>query len=391
MSFATLNGRDLTDVDLHVGQSGPWFVDVRFLDSDDVPSGTVSLVVGTLELVGTIEPSTSGRFADGVRARVLAGGGGWGREIQAKGYHNDAGVKGRTVASDAAISAGESFSADDYAGVDRVGADYVRQAGPASRALDDVSAGTVWYVDYSGVTHVGARPVTTHDAEKAPLLRYNPASRIAEFGATDPADLSVGMTVTDSRLGTAPLTIRSLQFTSGKTGLRARAWLGDDATSASRIVQLVAAIVGKLSDRLDGVYRYRFVRLAVDGRYDLQAVSSRPGLPDLLTVDAWGAGGYHVEPVAGCECLVAFIDGDRGYPILLAWPGFARPGHVPSKVKIAGGGGPIARVGSTVTLYLPPAIPISGTLDGVPFTGVLNATAPGVGVVDTGSAEGEIS
>lgn len=340
----TLAGERVTRVVLHVPPIGPWWADVD-LEAAPELSGAVTLALGALELHGTIAAAQDGTFALRRRTRVVAGGGGWSKLLPAKAYHNDLLVRARTVAEDAAREAGEQLSLDDFApGLERIGADYVRQSGPAARVLEDVIGGVPWWVDYDGVTHVGARASSTPAADAYQLLDYDPRERVATIALDDLGALTIGAVLSEGL--DAPQTVREIELEIGER-IRARAWCGGVAGERGRVPELMRRIVERATDRrLFGKWRYRVVRMAIEGtreigepdntmRVELQAVQRSIGLPDIRPISIRpGVSGVHSSLALGAEVLVEFVEGDRTRPIVTAFPGRDLPGYTPVETHI---------------------------------------------------------
>lgn len=388
--YAGVNGQRLTSVRLVVPNIGPWSAEVDFEAAPDV-AGAVTLSIGELELRGTLDEGHSGAFALQRKARIVAGANGWGAEVSAKQYHNDAGVKARLIADDAARAVGESIG-DFVPRVERVGRDYARQVGPASRALEDAVGGVAWWVDYAGVTHAGPRPAAQVDAAAYTLLAYDPRDNIATLAVDDPGAVGIGAILADERLDGAR-TVRSLELRVTADELRVYAWCGGTESSHAKLAALFRAIVQRSTDgRLHGHYRYRVVRMAGD-RVELQAVRKVVGLPDLLPLSAWpGIAGAHAELTPGAEVLVAFIEGDRAQPAVVAFAGKDGVGFVPVRLTLGGpSGSPAARQGDIVECQLPPA-QFSGTIGGSPASGLLTFTpAKALGLITSGSSKVRVS
>jgi hypothetical protein len=392
-AFASVNGQRVTDLRVKVANTGPWTAECAFEGEPEL-SGRVTIQVGTLQLSGTIVPTASGTFSRQLRARIVAGAGGWGSEVPAKGYHNDAGVKARTVAEDAARATGESIGTF-VPRAERVGRDYARQTGPASRALEDVLGGVAWWVDFEGVTHAGPRPTAQLDASAYEVLAYDPKERIATLAMDDPAAMSIGAVLSE-RLD-APQTVREyeLRVTAGE--FRVVAWCGGSESAPGRLAGLFRSIIERASDgHVWGLYRYRVVRMVAD-RVELQAVRKAAGLPDLLPVSMWpGIAGAHAELTPGAEVLVTFVEGDRTMPVVTHFAGKDGTGFVPVSLTLGGPtGAPAARQGDAVEVLLPPMV-FSGTavISGVPtpMSGVLTATmSKALGVITAGSAKVKVA
>lgn len=387
--FAGINGNRLTSLKLTVANVGPWVADVVFEGAPDV-SGKVKLTIGTLELSGTVDPSHNGTFGLQRKARVIAGANGWGSNVQPKNYANDAGVKARTVVEDAARAVGESLGTV-VPTKERIGIAYVRQAGLASRVLEDALGGAPWWVDYDGATQAGPRKATALDAKSYQVLAYDPASKVATLAVDDPGAVRVGSVLSQGL--DAPVTVRELELSVNANELRITAWCGGSETGLGRLPGLMRAIVERATDnKLFGKYRYRVVRMDGD-RVQCQAVSKAAGLPDVLPVSMWpGMAGAHAQLTPGAELLLEFIEGDRTLPIITGFAGQDGTGFVPISLGICEGPAPApaaARVGDAVQVTLPPG-PFSGTLNGVtPISGTITWSPPATaqGTITAGSSK----
>lgn len=392
-TFAAINGQRLTSVQLTVGNAGPWYADCDF-EADPAVSGRVELVVGQLKLSGTIDTRASGAHTLQRRVRVVGGAGGWGESVAPKAYANDAGVKARTVAEDAARAVGETIG-DFVPRDERVGKAYTRQAGPASRTLEDVLGGVAWWVDYAGVTRAGPRPRQVLPPSSYEVLAYDPRDRIVTLGVDNPAAVVIG-SVLSERLE-APLTVRAIELRVTAGELRVMAWCGGSEAGFGPVTGLMRAIAQRSTDgKLHGLYRYRVTRMVAE-RVELQAVKRLVGLPDLLPLSMWpGIAGAHAELAPSAEVLVQFIEGDRAQPVVTHFAGKDGTGFVPTRLTLGGVDGPnAARNGDAVEVLLPPAV-MSGTaiIGGVPtpLTGVLTFTmSKAIGVITAGSGKVRIA
>lgn len=392
----TINGLPVARLLLHVPNKGPWYADL------DVPldvrvAGKATIKCGSLVLVGTVVVEQSGSFQKTNTLRVRAGGGGWGRIISPRSYHSDAGVKAALVAADAARDAGESLVAFVPAS-DTLGYDYVRNYGPASRALEAAAGfGVAWWVDYAGLTRVGPRPEVPAPTGAYTVLTYTPRDRVVTLGVGDPGLVGIGTVIVEHL--DEPGVIRDMQLTVTPNEVRLLAWLGGAEGADARLTGLVRSIVERVAQAtaLHGIYRYRVVKVAPDARLELQPVNRALGLPDMAPISQWpGVPGLHATPDVGGEVLVQFADGDRSHPVVTHYAGPGGVGFVPAALVLGGMDGPeAARKGDAVEVLLPPAV-ISGTL-GVPpattpITGVLTFTnSKADGVITTGSLKVKIA
>lgn len=350
--YAAVNGSRLSALRLSVPNKGPWIAECDFEEAPP-SSFKAKLTIGALTLVGTIVARYDGTFALQRRVRIVGGAGMWGSPVQPKGYHNDAQIKARTVAEDAAREVGETLGSF-VPGAERIGIDYARQAGtdgkpcPASRVLEDAAGGAAWWVDYAGVTNVGPRPATPLDASAYQVLEFDPRTKIATLAVDDPGAVVIGSTLTE-RLD-APQVVRELELTIDKGAMRISAWCGGSENGDGRLAGLFRTIVQRATDgQIFGKYRYRVVSMADDGRVNLQAVRKSGGLPDLLTISMWpGVAGAHAELASSAEVLVEFIEGDRTLPIVTHFAGKDGVGFVPTRLDFLGGGAAIALQGGLV-------------------------------------------
>jgi hypothetical protein len=185
---------------------------------------------------------------------------------------------------------------------------------------------------------------------------------MATFQVDDPAAIVIGTPITD-RLET-PGVVRALEIRFQDHELRVLAWVGVGAVDRSKLAGLLNALARRALDgRVFGVYRYRVVRLAVDGRLELQAVRQLPGLPDLAPISVWpGVAGAHADLQLGTEVLVQFVEGDRAQPIVTGFAGLQGPGFSPATLTLGDEAGqPAARQGDAVEVLIPPAI-FTGTI-----------------------------
>lgn len=338
-SFAHIEGHEVTEATVHIGSRGPWFAEVYLAEAPEL-AGRVTLSLGALELVGTIDPRHSGTHGAQRRLRLVAGGGGWATLLEAKAYHNVAGVRAKTIAQDAARAAGETLADDDdhpfEPADERVGVDYVRQSGPASRVLEDVIGGVAWWVDGDGRTHVGERVPPATQAGDYQVLDFDPQTRLASLAVDDLRTVGIG-SVLDDGLDEAQ-TVRELELRVTSESVRVIAWCGEG--NDGRLAGLLRSIIERRTDRkLFGLWRYRIV-VTVGDRLALQLVRrrERTGLPDILPISVWpGIAGAHAEPTPGAEVLVQFIEGDRAQPIVTHFAGKDGVGFEPVSLALVAG------------------------------------------------------
>lgn len=325
-----IDGNPATRAIVHVPARGVWWADVD-LEGDPEIVGRVTLVLGELELSGTVLEQQSGVHGLQRRVRIVGGAGGWATQLTAKAYHSDAGVQVRAVVEDAAREAGEELGTVSPASA-RLGADYVRQAGPASRVLEDVIGGVPWWVDYEGRTQIGERSTSEADVEAYEVLEHDPRARLVTLAVDDLRSIGIGSIVT-SRLE-EPQTVRELEIVVDDV-VRVKAWCGGDGSPLGRLTRLIESLVARSTDgKIFGCWRYRVSQMSGD-RVELQAVRAAAGLPDILPISMWpGLAGVHAELAQGAEVLVEFVEGDRTMPIITGFVGKGGPGHTPQNTTI---------------------------------------------------------
>lgn len=381
--FITLSGHELQALTLRVAPVGPWIADCD-LGQDAPLSGRQTLQIGAQRFVGTVVPEQAGSFALSRTLRLVGGAGGWSKYLAPKAYHSDAGVRCELLAQDAARESGETLG--DFAPAAlNVGNDYVRGRELASAVLEHAAGGVPWWVDYAGITQVGQRPAPVLAAANFTLLGFDGRTRVAVVSSDDLDKLPVGGVIQDIRLE-APQTIRDLEYAFARgQPPRIVAWCGGSSSSASRLAELLRAVIDRTHDEpLHGVYRYRVVSEALDTRCDLQAVRKDAGLPDLRHISQWpGVAGIASKLTPGAHVLVQFIEGDRAQPVLTGYAGKDGIGFAPLETVIGAEPAPAAaRVGDDVTL---PSGEFNGTIGGSAASGTI--TFASVGTISSGSSK----
>ena len=125
-----------------------------------------------------------------------------------------------------------------------------------------------------------------------------------------------------------------------------------------------------------------------DGNLDIVPDDSRlPGLQDVPL--RYGIPCVTAKIREGSRVLVGFENGNPKAPVATVWD-TASIEHIiiaPDKVYLGGNGNaqPVARLGDAVECLMPPIVPVSGTLSGAPFTGVLTIINPIVGIITSAS------
>jgi hypothetical protein len=141
-----------------------------------LPLGRVSVLLGDLELSGTVRRSDA--YGGRAEALIIGGADGWAKIIGTakRPYRADNGVRLRQVAEDLGLDAGEAVEV--LADADRsLGYAWTRPAGAASSAADDL--GVPWWVGVDGNTRFGARPAVELKNLKVGVRSFSDAARSA--------------------------------------------------------------------------------------------------------------------------------------------------------------------------------------------------------------------
>jgi hypothetical protein len=217
--FASVAGYRVVSASLFVPRAGAPVVDLD-LDRAVGLAGSVTVTLGALVLVGTVDVARSGTFALTSKLRVVGGADGWRETVKARAYHNDAGVKRERVLTDLAALVGETLSLPSSLSPS-LGAHYLRPAAPASRLLEQLVAPSLWWVGADGVTVVGPR-VAQEAGRDVEVLSYDPREKVARLGLDD-ARMAWPGTVLRKRLD-VPLAVRELVVTMKGSSFTATAW-----------------------------------------------------------------------------------------------------------------------------------------------------------------------
>lgn len=354
----TLDDAPVTRATVTAPSVGAWTADVWLADAVAL-TGSVTLAIGALLLSGTIV--RGGVYAGGAAYRLVGGAGGWRRAIGAKIYRDlGTGVRLSTIIKDAASDVGETVVLT--AAADRVvGPSYVRRAGEASRALRELAA-SVWYVDWAGVTQLGARPASAPDEQAYTVVSYRPEAGIVVLATERPEAFAPGCTL--PLIGLVSL----LRIQADGTSIKVEGWALDDVGGG------LGPLLRSQSPLLDWHGLYEYTVVGQDGEaFDLTPTSTALGLPDLPGFrprpGAPGSGG-DLEP--GSTVLVGFVNGDPARPFIAFYDGGVLPLvarlDAQDDVELANAQGRVLRDGELVT--------IAGVQAGVGVAAVLISLAP---------------
>lgn len=327
---ATINGERATRVLVRVPGKGAWTAEVDLEEAPEIDAA-VTVAIPGLELRGTIVPAESGTHVLERRVRVVGGAGGWGNLIGSRAYHNDSGIRAATVIEDAARDAGETLGAVAPS-PERMGIDYVREAGLASRALEEASGGASWWVAFDGTTHVGQRSSADADPDLYEVLDFDPRGCLVTLVTDDLSGVAIG-SVLSERLD-APQTVRAFEIDVQPDSVRVRAWCGPEGATDKLGDAFDALVDRAMARRIYGPRKYRVVQMSSD-RVELQAVDRTAGLPDIRPISMWpGMAGLHAALTPGSLVLVQFVDGDRTQPVVTHFGGQGVNGWAPTELVL---------------------------------------------------------
>lgn len=317
--YLTVGGRPASRAWGVVPWSGLWLIELdvpeRVELSELGAAGAVEVTIGSTSFRGSVDPRRSGTFIDRTKVCVIAGAGGWRKDVAARGYHNDAGARRSQVAGDAARDVGEVLEVDTSA-EDRqasggiLAVDFERLAGRASDVLERLYQDQPWWVDLEGTTRVGPRARAASSG--VDVLDFDPREQVATLGLRGELDgcLPGAMLVDEARGVDAVIQDLEFEIASGVANVTALCVRPGDEPTRSRFLEESPPAA------LAGLYRYRVTRHVLE-RVDLQAVRAIAGLPDALLVPVHPgiAGGVAaLEP--GTIVLVQFVEGDPAFPVV---------------------------------------------------------------------------
>jgi hypothetical protein len=376
--FASVNGLPIVAGTLLIPAVGAWTADLHLAGGTAV-TGVATVVIGNLTLSGTIFRSSV--YGGQTRARIVAGAGGWRTSIPSQGYGSSAGVRLSTVLQDAAAACGETVAipADTI-----LGTAFVRTAfasGVASDVLWQlVSQGVLpgWYVDATGTTQPTTWPSSTITSTFT-VTDQKPDEGVAVVATEDYASWMPG----------AQFTAPQISGTLVSAGVH-YVWTDDGkfrfevltGVSGDRVLGPIQQLVQKELQpaRFYGRYEYTVSNPSAT-TVDAEPTDPALGLPDLQSVPLTADALASYTPAANATCHIMFVNGLPTKPVCV-WTD-----QTPTKAQILSGGQPVARLGDQVQSFLPPGLPVVGTVSGNPFVGTITVANPITGTITGGSSQ----
>lgn len=351
MSDLTVSGVPVLRGDLLLPRVGQWSADL-VLDAETAPSGSVAIESPMgLRLVGTVERASSveGR----AEVRIQAGANGLGRQLEPVAYRPVGGVRVRTILEDWARASGESLSQSMAPELLATFVPaWVRERGSAARAIRSLALelGCSWRFDAEGGLLLVRETWPTVDPDGVRVLRDDPVNDAVELAVDVPlAELVPGVTWQGRRVSSVEA------FIVGNGMHRVRLLFENDLVTVSRDR---SAIKYNLAQREEidtlpfhGVYLARVVTQSadlstVDVELEPDVDPAQRRMPGLVRVPLYGGtpgAVLDVNPGGVAPrtffCVVAFLNGDRAKPFIVAWLGSDSGNHAhPARAtRIRGG------------------------------------------------------
>jgi hypothetical protein len=349
-----LSGLRVTSARLTTPLAGAWTADVGLPDDTALPPGPLTLSIGNLAVTGAVVRTDS--LGGSRHVRLVGGAGGWARETTPQGYHDDGGVIRGTVLRDLAALTGEVFfPADLAAASDSVGTDYVREAAPASRTLEQL-VGEQWWIDPQGQTHLVPRPTGTLISSPFLIERYDGGAGRIVASTEDYASWVPGAVLV-SELLDQPMTLVDVAIvTDGDESVRVEAMVVPQGAPLGgledRVLGALRAIIRQEARALTfaGVWEYQVTSSTVDaaGRTLVDGLPLAPGatLPPLRSAEVRpGVPGLSCAPAVGSRVLVAFVNQSPARPVIVSFdsaPPTSAAVTSPAITLGAGAGVPVA-------------------------------------------------
>ena len=307
MSTFKANGLSVAIANVTIPYYGTWTADI-VLPTGVPITNPVTLTLGDLELVGTV--IRQGVFAGDLSVRIVGGGGGWGKELPARGYSHIIGVRLSTLLADVASESGESIVVDS----DRsVGTLWARERAKGESVLRFLTDGK-WWVDAAGVTQTKARDGSVISNPFTVISRASAAGHF-EIATEALAPWMPGRTFSTSTVPDVQ-TVSSVTFTAGNDGkLRLFVTSAGGANERLRtdLRSIVRAEVPSLS--YAGVWEYTIapnpLALGLVSSVDCTPTDKR--MPALTNVPLVGMGAV-APPVTGTKCRIQFVNSDPSRP-----------------------------------------------------------------------------
>jgi|HubBroStandDraft_1064217.scaffolds.fasta_scaffold03928_3 hypothetical protein len=378
--FSAVNGYQIVCGSLVIPLVGVWTADLTLANAPTL-SGKVSVTIGNLTLAGTVYRSE--QYGNQVKCRLVGGAGGWRSSIPVQGYGSSNGIMMSTVLNDAAAACGETVNvANDQS----IGNGYARVSFDTSVASDvlwhmiDLGFMPAWYVDVNGTTQNVAWPSSTVGTPFLPTSQH-PDQGMIEIATEDYASWLPGCSFSHPLLS-GTYTSSGVHYVWDEGGkFRFEVLTQTSPTdSGDRVLGPIQQVIQKETApmRLMGKYRYTISNPSTS-TIDCSPKNTKLGLPSLQNVPLMSDSISTYTPPNGGDCIIEFLD---GYIPVCSWTA-----GTATVCNLLGGSNPVARLGDQTMSFLPPSLPLDGTVSGSPFAGTVTIPTPISGVITQGSQE----
>ncbi len=348
-------------VELRKPRVGPWHAEVEIDEEVTLPN-EVQITIESSVFTGFVKNQRA--FAGRTRAWIVGGNGGFANVVGAQDYVRPAAL---TVIRDILSTAGERLSSES----DELKTSlphWQRKGARASIALRAITEKLAldWRVLDDGATWFGTDKWTEVKAEAVILDELDENTLlVAADSFAELAKLQPGSTFGGIRIEQVTHLVSSGSTRTTVKSTSVDSELGLLVSALRSIVENSNTYLCKVrTQNSDGTLQLEPEDERIKGR-GLGSVPIRHGLP-----------GFEVKVKAGAQVHVAFDGGDPSKPYASLWtPGNA--GCVQRiEYKPSGISSPVVRVGDQIEASLPMALPISGLMSGLPFSGVITVTSP---------------
>jgi hypothetical protein len=378
-NFATVAGYQVVSGSLLIPTIGVWTADLQLAGEEPV-SGTVSVVIGNLTLLGTVYRSET--YGGQTKCRLVGGYGGWRTQIQAQGYGSTSGVKLSALLGDAATACGEQVNVSND---QSIGNGYARINLDTSVASDvlwqmvDLGFITAWYVDPTGVTQTVAWP-TSPIASSFTVADQRTDEGVVVIATEDYLSWMPGCTFTAPQLS-GSFTNAGVHYVWDPGGVfRFEVMTQTSSTDTQdRVLGPIQQVIQKemAPVRLYGRYRYT-VSSPSSSKVDCSPKNNKLGLPTLQNVPLRISGSSKVTPANGADCDIMFAD---GYIPECVWVD-----QTPTEVDVASGTNAAGYLGAQVQLFFPPVLSGTMIVSGTPTPFTAAVPTPLTGIISQGSS-----
>ncbi len=370
--FPHAMGVRLLGCDIRMPRRGEWTAIVS-IDQEELdaapPTGPFWFELEKIEFRCSVIPGRSGRSQGGrTSLRVIGGAGGLAHDLDVRNY---GATTVKTVVDDILRDAGETLSAEaDATVLAKKLPSWQRVQGHGRLALDLLldKVGATWRILRDGTVWIGvdAWPEVEPDGN----VLDDDWGDGSILLAPDTPTMVPGVVVRGQR-------VEEVVHHLDRKGLRTELRSVGVRSAVDRALDPI-----RHSTEYTKRYRCKVTRQNANGRVDVLVDDERmKGRGVQNCAIRVGTPGTTITAETGARCLVGWDDGDPALPYVSDWESGTRF----QKISIGNDPRPVARIGDGGRGFLSPGTPVSGTLSGNPFVGVLSVLTPIMFVIEAGS------